>query len=110
MTPAELTEVGHLFRAKLRQLREQERARAPSAKRSPAPRRRDLAALESPPNDDEVLAPTDVARLLNVHPKTVTRWAGNNDGLPSFRTVGGHRRFRWADVKRWLNRAGAAAP
>jgi excisionase family DNA binding protein len=96
---AELTETGRLFRAKLRQLREQERPRERRAKRrSPARRSRiDIASVESPPGDDEVLGPLDVGRLLGVHPKTVARWA-TNDGLPSFRTVGGHRRFRWADV------------
>jgi hypothetical protein len=38
---------------------------------------------------------------------TVARWA--DDGMPSFRTLGGHRRYRWADVRRWLKRAGAAS-
>jgi excisionase family DNA binding protein len=34
----------------------------------------------------------EVARLLHVSPKTVTRWA--KDGrLPHSRTLGGHRRF-----------------
>jgi len=39
-----------------------------------------------------------MARLLRVHPRTVTRWAADK-GLPSFRTIGGHRRLRWADVR-----------
>jgi excisionase family DNA binding protein len=107
LSSAELTEISRLFRAKLRELREQERPRARRARRrSPAPHRHsDLASIESPPDDDEVLGPSEVARLLGVHPKTVTRWC--YDGLPSFRTVGGHRRFKWGDVTIWLARPGA---
>ena len=38
------------------------------------------------------LRTAEVARLLHVSPKTVTRWA--KDGkLPHSRTLGGHRRF-----------------
>jgi excisionase family DNA binding protein len=38
------------------------------------------------------LKTSDVAVLLHVSPKTVTRWA--KDGkLPHSRTLGGHRRF-----------------
>ncbi|HYT29930.1 MAG TPA: helix-turn-helix domain-containing protein [Actinomycetota bacterium] len=41
---------------------------------------------------DRYLKTSEVARLLHVSPKTVTRWA--KDGkLPHSRTLGGHRRF-----------------
>jgi excisionase family DNA binding protein len=41
---------------------------------------------------DRYLKTSDVAQLLHVSPKTVTRWA--KDGkLPHSRTLGGHRRF-----------------
>ncbi|HEY1331554.1 MAG TPA: helix-turn-helix domain-containing protein [Actinomycetota bacterium] len=41
---------------------------------------------------DQYLRTAEVARLLHVSPKTVTRWA--KDGrLPHSRTLGGHRRF-----------------
>jgi len=41
---------------------------------------------------DRYLKTADVARMLHVSPKTVTRWA--KDGkLPHSRTLGGHRRF-----------------
>lgn len=40
----------------------------------------------------QVLTPAEVARLFHVDPKTVQRWA-NQGLLPSFRTLGGHRRF-----------------
>jgi excisionase family DNA binding protein len=104
----ELSEIGRLFRAKLQQLREQERPRTQTAKRHvPTPVQRiALASIESPPGDDDVLGPSEVAQLLGVHPKTVTRWA-TQDGLPSFRTVGGHRRLHWRDVRVWLSRPGA---
>lgn len=41
---------------------------------------------------DRLLRPQDVARLLYVHPRTVSQWA--RDGrIPSILTPGGHRRF-----------------
>lgn len=49
--------------------------------------------------DDEYLKTADVAALLHVSPKTVTRWA--KDGrLPHSRTLGGHRRFPAVEIKR----------
>ena len=40
----------------------------------------------------EYLKTAEVAEILHVSPKTVTRWA--KDGkLPHSRTLGGHRRF-----------------
>lgn len=51
----------------------------------------------------DILTPGDIAKLFRVDPKTVTRWA--KDGkLSSFRTVGGHRRFRKAEVEALLGR------
>jgi excisionase family DNA binding protein len=97
---AELTEIGRLFLAKLRQLREEEGGRV---RRSTVPRRRRVGfdAVELPPSDAEMLSPSDLAHLLGVHPKTVARWATHGD-LPSFRTMGGHRRYRWGDVRAWI--------
>jgi excisionase family DNA binding protein len=93
---AELTEIGWLFRLKLRQLREQE-GPPPSAHTAALTRG---PSAPRPPGDDDVLGPIAVARLLGVHPKTVTRWA--HEGMPCFRTIGGHRRFRRGDVAAWL--------
>ena len=45
------------------------------------------------PDLPEVMTPGEVARLFRVDPKTVTRWS-NNGNLESFRTPGGHKRFR----------------
>ncbi len=46
---------------------------------------------------EALLTPGEVAALFRVDPKTVTRWA--RDGrLSSVRTLGGHRRYRAAEV------------
>lgn len=47
--------------------------------------------------EDAVLTPGDVAVIFRVDPRTVSRWS-NEGRLPSFRTAGGHRRFRRSDV------------
>jgi excisionase family DNA binding protein len=47
--------------------------------------------------DGRVLTPSEVGRMFHVDKKTVCRWA-DAGRLPSFRTLGGHRRFREADV------------
>ena len=41
---------------------------------------------------ERYLLAAEVARLLHVSPKTVTRWA-KEGRLPHTRTLGGHRRF-----------------
>jgi excisionase family DNA binding protein len=48
-----------------------------------------------------MLSPGDVARLFGVDPKTVCRWA-NKGWLPCIRTPGRQRRFRQADVDKFL--------
>lgn len=40
-----------------------------------------------------ILTPGEVAQLLRVDPKTVTRWAAAGK-LPCITTPGGHRRFK----------------
>ncbi|MGH2732628.1 MAG: helix-turn-helix domain-containing protein [Actinomycetota bacterium] len=42
--------------------------------------------------ESEYLLAAEVARLLHVSPKTVSRWAKESK-LPYVRTLGGHRRF-----------------
>jgi excisionase family DNA binding protein len=110
---AELTEVGRLFRAKLRYLRERERAakkggpeRAAEKARRRSPvlgRRARLEAVKDEPYADELLRAVEVAQLLKVSPKTIGRWAAN-EGLPCIHMIGGHRRYYWADVAAWLDR------
>ncbi len=47
---------------------------------------------------DDYLGPGEVARILHVSPKTVSRWAAQG-WLPCLVTLGGHRRFRREDVE-----------
>ncbi len=56
---------------------------------------------------EALLTPAEVAALFRVDPKTVTRWAKSGK-LTSIRTLGGHRRYREAEVKALL--AGIPAP
>lgn len=49
--------------------------------------------------DRDFLTPGEVAELLHVSPKTVSRWASQGL-LPCLVTLGGHRRFRRRDVER----------
>lgn len=52
------------------------------------------------------LASSDVARILHVSPKTVSRWA--RDGrLPFIRTLGGHRRYPKVEIDRLARSLGA---
>jgi excisionase family DNA binding protein len=45
------------------------------------------------------LKTAEVAQMLHVSPKTVTRWA--KDGkLPHSRTLGGHRRFPAEEIRK----------
>ena len=50
---------------------------------------------------EQMLTPAEVSRLFSVDPKTVTRWAKAGK-LTSIRTLGGHRRFRAAEVEALL--------
>lgn len=66
---------------------------------APAPA---AATLAAPMGDDVLLTPSEVARIFRVNPKTVTRWARSGK-LPAIRTLGGHRRFRSADIRAFLD-------
>ncbi|MHB1066349.1 MAG: BldC family transcriptional regulator [Candidatus Nanopelagicales bacterium] len=50
---------------------------------------------------EHLLTPAEVAALFRVDPKTVTRWAKAGK-LSSIRTLGGHRRYRAAEVQALL--------
>jgi len=58
-------------------------------------------------DSDEAYTPGEVARLFRVDPKTVTRWADRGK-IASFRTPGGHRRYRAGEVNALLG--GTAVP
>lgn len=56
---------------------------------------------------NDYLSAGQVAVLLHVSPKTVSRWA-TQGLLPCLVTLGGHRRFRLADVEEIVRRMGGA--
>jgi excisionase family DNA binding protein len=59
-------------------------------------------------DDNALLTTAEVAALFGVSRKTVARWA--EAGLiPTFRTLGGHRRIRARDVRRFLRGSTPAA-
>jgi excisionase family DNA binding protein len=53
--------------------------------------------ITQPAPTEQLLTPADVAALIFVDPKTVSRWA-TAGRIPSTRTPGGHRRFLPSDV------------
>jgi excisionase family DNA binding protein len=53
------------------------------------------------PEIEPLLTPAEVAQMFRVDPKTVTRWAKAGK-LTSIRTLGGHRRYREAEVRELL--------
>jgi excisionase family DNA binding protein len=55
-----------------------------------------MSAQPTPP--EHLLTPAQVAALVFVDPKTVSRWAQSGK-IPFVRTPGGHRRFRTSDVQ-----------
>jgi excisionase family DNA binding protein len=48
------------------------------------------------------LLPAEVAELLSVSPKTVSRWAKEGK-LPFMKTLGGHRRYSEAQIRELVN-------
>ena len=57
--------------------------------------------LSDEDRNTDLLTPSEVATLLRVDPRTVSRWA-RAGRIPSIRTLGGHRRFRRADLAPYL--------
>ena len=58
--------------------------------------------MQSQPDHDALLTPSEVAAMFRVNPKTVTRWARAGK-ISAIRTLGGHRRFRAAEIKQFLD-------
>lgn len=56
-----------------------------------------MRPTDKPESGEALLTPAEVAALFRVDPKTVTRWAVAGK-LTSLRTLGGHRRYRAAEV------------
>ncbi len=57
--------------------------------------------VDTKSTEEELLTPSEVAKLFRVDPKTVTRWAKSGK-LSSIRTLGGHRRYRATEVHELL--------
>lgn len=53
------------------------------------------------PEADRLLTPAEVATMFRVDPKTVTRWQ-RRGLIGCIRTLGGHRRYREAEVRALL--------
>jgi len=51
--------------------------------------------------ENELLTPGEVAVMFQVNAKTVTRWARAGK-ISAVRTLGGHRRFRATEIRRFL--------
>ncbi len=62
-----------------------------------------------PPDDDELLTPSEVAAMFRVNPKTVTRWARSGK-ISAIRTLGGHRRFRRSEIEAKLAEGNGEQP
>jgi excisionase family DNA binding protein len=104
-TAAELTEIRHAFRQRLAT----ERVPKKPARRKRKPKPPSLLIREPDYDDTYLLTPALVAELFAVSPRTVRRWADAGI-LPSFRTLGGQRRFRWGQIRRVISAARATPP
>ncbi len=58
--------------------------------------------MPATPDNDALLTPSEVAAMFRVNPKTVTRWARAGK-ISAIRTLGGHRRFRAAEIRAFLD-------
>jgi excisionase family DNA binding protein len=99
-TAAELAEIRADFRRRIKTEPVRKQPVRRKAKREPLP----TLVREPASEHGEVLRPAEIAEFFEVTTRTVRRWA-DSGLLPSFRTIGGQRRFRWADVKRLAHRA-----
>jgi excisionase family DNA binding protein len=57
-----------------------------------------MVSRRAPASNSTYLLPSEVAEVLQVSPKTVTRWVKEGK-LASRRTLGGHRRYARADIE-----------
>jgi excisionase family DNA binding protein len=64
--------------------------------------------MQPQPEHDALLTPSEVAAMFRVNPKTVTRWARAGK-ISAIRTLGGHRRFRAAEIKQFLDQVESGA-
>ena len=57
---------------------------------------------------DEILSIQKVSRMLGVTVKTLKIWDAENKLKSSFRTAGGHRRYKLSDIEEFIERTGKA--
>lgn len=57
---------------------------------------------------EEYMRTAEVARLLHVSPKTVSRWAKEGK-IPCVRTLGGHRRFSGRVIRELIEKLAGEA-
>jgi|tagenome__1003787_1003787.scaffolds.fasta_scaffold13148773_1 excisionase family DNA binding protein len=60
--------------------------------------------MDTPETFDDYLTPAEVARLLSVTPRTVSRWA-DQGRIAHTVTLGGHRRFLRSDIVKLLDQS-----
>lgn len=65
--------------------------------------------MDEQPEPEVLLTPAEVAAMFRVNPKTVTRWARAGK-ISAIRTLGGHRRFRASEVRRFLEQVETGEP
>jgi excisionase family DNA binding protein len=94
-TAAELAEIRSAFHERIRT----EPARKKLVRWKPKAEPLPPLVLEPDLEDGAVLLVGEVAERFDVSPRTIHRWA-DAGMLPVFRTLGGHRRFRWGSVRR----------
>lgn len=94
LTPDEHAEVARLLRQKLASLRAQEPIPPREPRRSPI---RTFSLPDQQPADDDLLTSGEVGELLGVSRRAVANW-----DVPCRYTLGGHRRYRWGQVRDWI--------
>jgi excisionase family DNA binding protein len=65
--------------------------------------------IEQKIHADRLLTSHEVGDLLQVNPSSVKKWV-NEGRIAAFRTPGGHRRIRVADLVEFLNRHAMPIP
>jgi predicted DNA-binding transcriptional regulator AlpA len=53
--------------------------------------------------DDDLLTKVQLAAALNVSSRTVDRWLAEGEGPPYIRLPRNRLRWRWGDVRTWLD-------
>lgn len=62
-----------------------------------------------PAPDDHLFTPAEVAVIFRIHRRSLVRW--ERDGhITALRTPGGHRRYRYADVRALYEAGGGVWP